>query len=94
MRAGADPERDGLGQNGLCARRSLQDWNSQSTGDGNDGRRLGIASAENNCKKIVTTYIMRNMAADEVKARDRYIDQNDAEGNEILDRLSAIRAHQ
>lgn len=61
--------------------------------DGHDGQRLSIASAESNCKKIITAYIMRNMTADEVKDRDRYVDPDGSESDEIMDWLSAIQAH-
>ena len=61
--------------------------------EGHDGQQLGIASAENNCKKIITAYIMRHMMAEEVKARGRYTLPDGSEGNEIIEWLSAIQAH-
>lgn len=60
--------------------------------DDHAGRRLGLATSEGNCKKIITAYIMRHMTADEVKARGAYTDPNHGEGNEIIEWLSAIQA--
>jgi hypothetical protein len=54
-----------------------------------DGSPLPLAK----CKKILTAYVMRNMTADEVRARGAFIDGNGAHRNEILDWLLAIRAH-
>lgn len=58
------------------------------------GNGLPIASGATNCKKIITSYIMRNMTADEIEARGAYTDAaTGAPGNEILEWLDAIRAH-
>lgn len=54
-----------------------------------DGSALPLAK----CKKIITAYIMRNMTADEVLARGAFVDGNGINQNEILNWLSAIRAH-
>lgn len=54
-----------------------------------DGSALPLAK----CKKIITAYIMRNMTADEVRARGAFVDANGTNRNEILDWLLAIRAH-
>ena len=52
----------------------------------------GFENGEGNCKKIVTTYIMHHMTADEARARGAYTDPNHGEGNEIIEWLSAIQA--
>lgn len=56
-------------------------------------KRLSMSSANNNCKKILTAYIMRNMTVDEVMARGRYTTPEGEEGNEILEWLDSIRVH-
>lgn len=44
-------------------------------------------------KKVITAYVMRNMTAQEINARGAYTDGNGVSRNEILDWLTAIRAH-
>lgn len=62
--------------------------------DNHDGHKLGMASAENNCKKIITAYFMRHMTADEVKARGTYVDLKTGEQcNEIIEWLTAIKSY-
>jgi predicted ATPase len=61
--------------------------------DDHTGHKLGLATSEGNCKKIITAYVMRHMTADEVKARGTYTDPPAAQGNEIIEWLSAIQAH-
>lgn len=54
-----------------------------------DGSTLPLVK----CKKIITAYIMRNMTPDEVRARGAFVDETGSNRNEIMDWLSAIRAH-
>ena len=61
--------------------------------ENHDGQKLGLSSSVNNCKKIITSYIMRYMTADEVRDRGRYTRPDGTEGNEIIEWLSAITAH-
>lgn len=53
----------------------------------------GVALPLAKSKKIITAYIMRNMTADEVHARGAFVDEAGDNRNEIIDWLSAIRAH-
>ena len=61
--------------------------------DGHNGQNLGISSTKNNCKKIITAYIMRHMTADEIRHRGRYNQAGNEEGNEIIEWLTAIQKH-
>lgn len=45
------------------------------------------------CKKVITAYIMRNMTAEEVLGRGAFVDEACSSRNEVLEWLSAIRAH-
>lgn len=58
--------------------------------DDHNGQNLGISSKKNNCKKIITAYIMRHMTADEIKHRAKY---NQAGNDEIIEWLTAIQKH-
>lgn len=57
------------------------------------GQKLRLSSSKGNCKKIITSYIMRNMTADEVKARGNYVTESGEIKNEIYEWLLAIQRH-
>jgi len=61
--------------------------------DDHNGQPLGIKSSESKCKRIITAYIMRHMTAQEVLDRGAYTDDDDKNGNEILEWLEAIRSY-
>lgn len=75
--------------NALKAGRAAHGHNLNFHPVDHDGSALPLAK----CKKIITAYIMRNMTADEVLARGAFVDENGSNQNEILNWLSAIRAH-
>jgi hypothetical protein len=58
------------------------------------GKALPISSGESNCKKIISAFIMRQMTADEIKARGAYTDPaTGGSGNEILEWLNSVCQH-
>ncbi|WP_424830721.1 ATP-binding protein [Ruegeria sp.] len=56
-------------------------------------QRLGMGTSETKCKKIITSYVMRNMSADEVLQRGAYKDDNGHDQNEIVEWLTEIANH-
>jgi len=61
--------------------------------DDHQGTKLGIATNDGHCKKIITSYVMRHMTPDEIKARGEYTNAAGEKKNEILEWLSAIHVH-
>lgn len=57
------------------------------------GNKLGVGTGESKCKKVITSYVMRHMTPEEVKARGAYVDATGQDRNEILEWLGAIHEH-
>lgn len=92
-----DPDYENLAKTFGTALQAARDLHGNALGfypTDHAGNGLPIASGATNCKKIITSYIMRNMTADEIEARGAYTDAaTGAAGNEIREWLDAIRAH-
>jgi len=57
------------------------------------GHKLEMSDSDGNCKKIITSYIMRHMTADEIGKRGQYTGSTGESRNEVLDWLQAIEKH-
>ncbi|MGS4989935.1 ATP-binding protein [Roseibium sp. RP-7] len=78
----------------LNAAKQLHGANLGFAPDDHFGNRLPLGTGSSKSKKIITSYIMRNMTAGEIKARGTYVDPDTGvEGNEIVEWLAAIRQH-
>ncbi len=61
--------------------------------DDHKGKQLGTATAENHCKKVITSYVMRHMTCEEIRERGAYVDDQGNGRNEITEWLDAIHIH-